>query len=102
MITCPFWSDLLKFSGNGQVSEMKKAFLLLNDELLEDFPEIESVKEKIISTVTFHKISNPVETLFHAMISEPNFTVFSLEGDKFDSLFNSFVVTDNPLWKNKI
>ncbi|PAE35452.1 hypothetical protein [Bacillus sp. 7884-1] len=101
MVTCPYWIDLLKFSGNGQVSEMKKALPLLKDETLEDFPEMETFKGKIISELSIYSISNPVETLFESMVSEPHISIFSLEGDKFDSLFNSFVVMDNPLWRNK-
>jgi hypothetical protein len=102
MITCPNWQDLLKFSGNGQVSEMIKAYSFLKNETLEDYPEIETITDKIISELSINKISNPVETLYKSMVSDPQFSVFSLEGDEFDSLFNSFVVTDNPLWKNKI
>lgn len=101
MISCPYWKDLLKFSGNGQLSEMKKANLYLNGELLEDFPEIVTIRNDITSNLNFTLILNPIETLYSSMISEPKYNIFSLEGDEFDSLFNSFVVTDNPLWKNK-
>ncbi|MFP3125681.1 hypothetical protein OH784_23650 [Ectobacillus funiculus] len=102
MITCPYWMDLLKFSGNGQVLEMLKSQVFLEAEILEDFPEFVSVKDKLISLLDISELSNPVETLYESMISEPRIVVTSLEGGKFDSLFNSFVVEDNPLWKNKI
>ncbi|MBO9128525.1 hypothetical protein [Bacillus sp. 165] len=102
MITCPFWRDLLKFSGNGQVIEMKKAFPLLKDELIEDFPEIETVRKKILSELNLNLITNPIETLYESMSSQCNFNVYTLENEKVDSLFSSYVVTDNPLWKNKL
>ena len=102
MVTCPYWLDLLKFSGNGQMSEMIKTLPFLNDEILEDFPEIENVKGKVIFELSIKKISDPVETLHKSIVSDPQISVFSLKGDKYGSLFNSFVVTDNPLWRNKI
>ena len=102
MITCPYWRDLLKFSGNGQLSEMLKSQPFLEDEILKDLPEIESVKNKVFSMLSMCGISKPVETLYESMDSKPYVHVSYLEGEKFDSLFNKFVVTDNPLWKNKI
>ncbi|PGM54927.1 hypothetical protein [Bacillus sp. AFS053548] len=102
MISCPYWRDLLKFSGNGQFSEMKKAYPLLKDELLEDFPEIETVMRKVTSELSLNLITNPVEALYEAMTSQTNFIVYSLEGEEFESLFNSHIVTDNPLWKKKL
>lgn len=101
MITCPYWRDLLKFSGNGQLSEMLKSQPFLEDEILKDIPEIESVKNKVFSMLSMCGISKPVETLYESMESKPYVHVSSLEGEKFDSLFNKFVVADNPLWKKK-
>ncbi|UKS26613.1 hypothetical protein LOZ80_34720 [Paenibacillus sp. HWE-109] len=102
MISCPYWRDLLKFSGNGQLTEMLKSQFFLEDEVLEDFPEIENVKNKVISLLSINELSKPVETLYESMVSEPYVLVLSLEGENFDSLFNTFLVTDNPLWKNKM
>jgi len=102
MVTCPFWRDLLKFSGNGQVSEMRRALPFLKDEILEDFPNIEEYKNMIISELSLWTISDPVQSLYNSIVSEPQIPVFSIEGGKFDSLFNSYVVTDNPHWRNKV
>ncbi|MNI66635.1 hypothetical protein D3C73_1222180 [compost metagenome] len=96
MITCPYWRNLLKFSGNGQLSEMLKSQPFLEDEILKDLPEIESVKNKVFSMLSMRGISKPVETLYESMDSKPYVHVSYLEGEKFDSLFNKFVVTDNP------
>jgi hypothetical protein len=81
---------------------MMKAQPFLEAEIIEDFPGIEDIKDKVISQLLVEEISHPIETLYDSMISQPQISVFSLEGDKYDSLFNSFVVTDNPQWKNKI
>lgn len=102
MIECPYWIDLLKFSGNGQLHEMLKVRPFLIDDTLEDFPEIMSVKEKVLSILSLKEIVNPVESLYESMISKHDVGISSLENEKFESLFNSFVATDNPLWKRKI
>lgn len=102
MLACPYWRDLLKFSGNGQITEMMKAQPFLEAEIVEDYPGIEGVKDIVISQLLIEELSHPAEALYESMISKPQISVFSLEGDIYDSLFNSFVVTDNPQWKSKI
>ncbi|CAG7659006.1 hypothetical protein ACFQI7_36565 [Paenibacillus allorhizosphaerae] len=101
MIACPYWRDILKFSGNGQLLEMYKSQPFLEAEILEDFPGIVNAKKKLISMLDICEVPKPVETLYESMTSEPHIVIKSLEGEKFDSLFNSFVANDNPLWKNK-
>ncbi|MBB6451658.1 hypothetical protein HNQ94_000079 [Salirhabdus euzebyi] len=102
MMVCPYWRDLLKFSDEGQLSEMIKAQPFLIEDTLEDFPEIMSVKEYVLSILSLNEVNNPVELLHKSMVSEPHVSIYSLEDEKFESLFNSFVVTDNPLWKSKM
>jgi hypothetical protein len=101
MIACPYWRDILKFSGNGQLVEMFKSQPFLEAEILEDFPGIINAKKKLISMLDIIEVPKPVETLYEAMTSEPHIVIKSLEGEKFDSLFNRFVANENSLWKNK-
>ncbi|GED16955.1 hypothetical protein [Aneurinibacillus migulanus] len=101
MIACPYWRDLLKFSGNGKLLEMLKSQPFLEDEVLEDFPGIDAAEKKLISLLNISVVPKPVEMLYESMFSEPQIVITSFEGEKFDSLFNSFVANDNPLWKNK-
>ncbi|MFC4323240.1 hypothetical protein [Litchfieldia salsa] len=102
MVSCPNWKDLLKFSGNGQISEMVKALPFLKDEILEDFPDIEDVKETVKTELSIDLILDPATALYMTMISEPKITISSNDGDELESLFHSFTVMDNPLWRNKI
>ncbi|MBM6616320.1 hypothetical protein [Bacillus suaedaesalsae] len=102
MVSCPNWQDLLKFSGNGQLSEMVKALSFLEDELLEDFPNIEDVKKTVRSELSIDIIFNPADVLFMTMKSEPKIVVIDNDGDELESLFNSFTVMDNPEWRNKL
>jgi hypothetical protein len=95
----PFWKDILKFSGGGQTSEMEKVLPLLTKEYLKEIPELEELKTLISSLLSISKINDPVRMLYYAVTSHPNIIVTSSEGDVFQSLFNSFVVSDNPLWR---
>ncbi|WP_305960308.1 hypothetical protein [Bacillus safensis] len=60
------------------------------------------IKDKVITQFLIEELSHPVDTLYESMTSQPQISVFSLEGDQYDSLFNSFVVTDHPQCKNKM
>ncbi|MGG5178659.1 hypothetical protein ACQYAC_04850 [Bacillus sp. MM09(2025)] len=102
MLACPYWRDLLKFSGNGQMTEMMKTQPFLESEIVEDYLGLVDIKDKVMTELLIEELSHPVDTLYESMISQPQISVFSLEGDKYDSLFNSFVVTNHPQWKNKI
>lgn len=97
IVSCPFWRDLLKFSGNGQLSEMKSVLPLLESEIIEDYPEIENMKERMISTLSLDLEMDPVEKLYEAVVSEPKIIVKSTDGEMFEGLFNSFVASDNPM-----
>ncbi|MBM7662809.1 hypothetical protein JOC85_003620 [Bacillus mesophilus] len=102
MISCPNWKDLLKFSGNGQIAEMVKALPFLKGEMLEDYPEIEDVKESLKSELSIEIIEEPANALYMTIISKPKMIISSNDGDELESLFNSFTAMDNPLWRNKV
>lgn len=84
------------------MTEMMKAQPFLESEIVEDYLGLVDIKDKVMTELLIEELSHPVDTLYESMISQPQISVFSLEGDKYDSLFNSFVVTDHPQWKNKI
>ncbi len=82
---------------------MKKANPYAKDEYFEDFPEIEELKEKLISLLGISLVENPIELLYESMISQPKFKVIGLDEDESEyiTLFNSFVMEDNPYWSEK-
>ncbi|MFS1517125.1 hypothetical protein V1503_11770 [Bacillus sp. SCS-151] len=102
IITIPYWLDLLKFSGNGQLSEMKKAQPFLLEERLEDFPKIQRVKDKITCELSINESSYPVENLHRSLVTNSQTPIYSLDGEKMESLFQSYKPSDNPLWKDRI
>ncbi|MBS7531575.1 hypothetical protein IC619_013890 [Hazenella sp. IB182353] len=96
----PYWRDMLKYSGGGQLKEMYKVLSLLEVELLEEEPDIELMRERLISTLQLNIEMDLVEQLFYAVSSKIDLQLTTIDNQKFDSLFNSFTVNDNPLWKN--
>ncbi|MDQ0418686.1 hypothetical protein J2Z48_002889 [Croceifilum oryzae] len=93
LITCPFWTDLLKFSGEGQLAEMRKTLIYLQSN--EEYIEVGKSKTKLATKLSLNLLSiDPVEKLHEAMNSKPEIAVSSISGDLFHSLFNSFVAND--------
>ena len=100
MIAAPYWRDLLKFSGSGDLANMLRAEPLLERELTEDEPQIEAVRAELESLMGVERLQNPVHVLHQNVIAfQASLRVISTDGEVFDSLFNSFVPEDNPAWR---
>ena len=98
---CPYWSDILKFSGNGKLSEMRRVLPLLEESLIDDEPEIDGIRSTLKSSLNISSTADPVKTLHHAVSSTSSqITVKAMDGSSYDQLFNSFVIEDNPSWRN--
>jgi hypothetical protein len=98
----PCWRDHLKFSGGGQLDEMRRASPLLEQEIHEDEPEIDSIRDMLFASLNIDRLPDSVATLHQAVstLSE-QYMVIDQEGNRLAPLFNTFVVTDNPMWKGK-
>lgn len=112
IINMPFWVDVLKFSGGGKIEEMTKAYHILQKEVEKDMDEVledEEDDRNYKAVQTFMKkslgiavIENPVQILHDAAKMTPAFLAYSKKDQTpYGSLFNQFVVSDNPAWKNK-
>jgi hypothetical protein len=98
IVSSPFWRDLLKFSGDGQLKEMRKVYPLLNKEWLDLEPELNKMRKEIFTSLSLDLNLDSVESLYKAMKSEPD-VVISTDGKKYDSLFGLFISSDNPKWR---
>ncbi|MFA0570914.1 hypothetical protein [Vibrio gallaecicus] len=94
LMVIPYWFDLLKFSGNGDLSEMRRAALFMESEYYEDYPELAGARVRIHSHLTLPKIEDPIAVL-HARVHSSDCTVVAGDGWKYEILFNSFVSSDN-------
>lgn len=99
MVTHPFWMDILKFSGNGTLAEMRRAVPLLAREFESDASLIasQSLAAKRLSLFP----NNAAIDLLHDAVatSGGDVVVRGIDGTEFESLFNRFTVESNPFWR---
>jgi hypothetical protein len=98
IIEIPYWFDLLKFSGGGQLSEMRKTALFMVSEFNEDYPDYNETKVILKSKLALPNISDPIG-LLHSCMHNSDCTVLASDGWEYESLFNTFVSSDNNAWK---
>lgn len=111
VVTMPFWLDVLKFSGGGNVDEMEKACKLLSRDVVEDMDDMledddderdyRTVQKQMMKRLEVKEMTDPVRYL-HRCVASGNDVEFSSskDGTPYEFLFNRFVTTDNPMWKN--
>jgi hypothetical protein len=96
------WQDCLKFSGGGSPETMEAAATLLERDLVRDEPEIAEHRARVAVALSLHRVPVPelVARLRDAVTStEPDHVVVTESGDEYESLFGTFLPTDNPCWR---
>lgn len=100
VIQLPYWRDCLKFSGGGRLDEMHKAIPYLEHELSQDEPMIDAYRKTLLAALELKPALAPVEMLYQAVQSTAEICgVITQDGTVLRSLFNTFVVSDNPMWR---
>ena len=100
IITVPYWQDLLKFSGNGNLEEMIKTESFMKKEYAEDYPGIEKAQKEIAHQLNLNLLEKTIDYL-HSSINSTDINVVADDGWKYETLFNSFKSSDNPTWNKK-
>ncbi len=98
VITIPYWLDLLKFSGNGKLDEMKKTDYFMAREYCDDYPDLPKAKSLIESRLEVKILPNAIEVL-HSNVHATDCAVLASDGWRYESLFNRFVSSDNISWR---
>ena len=98
LLAIPYWRDLLKFSGKGDLAEMRKTAVFMEREYAEDYPDIEGVRARIMGALPIPKIDDPILVL-HAAIHATDCTLVAEDGWCYETLFNKFKSSDNRNWK---
>jgi hypothetical protein len=100
VIQLPYWRDCLKFSGGGRLDEMHKAISYLEHELSQDEAMIDAYRKTLLATLELEQALAPVDMLYQAVVSTAEICgVITQDGSVLQSLFNAFVVSDNPMWR---
>jgi hypothetical protein len=99
---CPYWQDILKYSGQGQLSEMRRAAIALEAINLDD--EDEDRKEARDFLRTRFDIDEPADPVgeLHQAVSTSDVVVRTPDGNPCTTLFNSFTIDDNPMLRDQV
>ncbi len=100
MVALPNWRDCLKFSGGGNLEEMRRVVPYLEREMREDEPDIDELRKELFNGLDLAEPVNAIEKLHTCLSSNSSrFQVLSGDGSQFVSLFGAFTVEDNPTWR---
>jgi hypothetical protein len=97
IVTCPYWQDLLKYSGEGEsADEMRRAAPFLESSWIGDEEEFADAREFLASELG---ISAPPDLIgvLHRAVSTPIDLRF--HGQPATSLFGRFTIDDNPFFR---
>jgi hypothetical protein len=95
VVACPYWHDLLKFSGNGKLDEMRRPAAVLEAGHVDD-EELDEARALLKSELRLAEPADPVGSL-HRAVSFSDVIVRGLDGSPFGSLFNSFIIDENRM-----
>ncbi|MCK1738856.1 hypothetical protein IVA79_34005 [Bradyrhizobium sp. 138] len=98
VVARPYWLDILKFSGGGDLQEMRRAADAL-EATLEDEDEINEAREEIRKSLDLGEADDPVGALYEA-IAASDAIVRATDGSPFTTLFNRFSIDNNPMLRN--
>jgi hypothetical protein len=100
IVACPYWQDLLKYSGGGSLAEMRRAAAALYS-AFDDDDDINEARDYLISKIRLTRPPDPVGAL-HRAVSASAITVRAPDGDPCATLFNDFTIDDNPLLRDMV
>jgi hypothetical protein len=103
IIDLPYWMDCLKFSGGGQLAEMRRVIPLLEADHQKDAQKLQSSRNTLRVQLTLTQLSDPVRAL-HSAVTEFSalYPAYASDGSRFGSLFNEFTVMSNAHWRRKL
>ena len=98
IVTCPYWSDLLKYSDGGKLDDMRRAQPVLEASWLDDNDENEDLRKYLLEELDLIPPDDPVGVL-HANAAATVMIAHVQDGSPAPSLFNSFTIDQNPFLK---
>ncbi len=95
MIAVPNWRDLVGFSGGGDLDQMRRAQHFLQENLLRDFPNLDTTQARLVEALGLALPENPVATLQAAVAAtEPRYILVDAddEAQPWDLLFGEWTI----------
>jgi hypothetical protein len=100
IVAYPYWHDILKFSGNGQLAEMQRAALAL-EVTLDDGDEVDESRDVLREIFSLAKPADPVGAL-HLAVSGSKLVVRAPDGEPCTTLFNKFTIDNSPMLRDAV
>jgi hypothetical protein len=91
-VACPYWHDVLNFSANGNLDEMRRAASVLELKMIDD-EELEEAIAFLKAELGLPDLTDPVGTL-HRVVSDSNLIVRGPDGTPFGGLFYPSVINE--------
>jgi hypothetical protein len=98
IVLCPYWRDVLKFSGGGRLEEMRRAAPVLETAWLDEEDDFAESREFLTAELHLSEPHDLVGTL-HRMVSQSDVVVRAADGTAAASLFGRFTIDNNPSLK---
>ncbi|MVT50769.1 hypothetical protein GPL17_09730 [Bradyrhizobium yuanmingense] len=94
VVARPYWRDILKFSGGGDLAEMRRAADAL-EARLQDEDDVSEAREQIRGALALADADDPVDALYEA-VAASDAIVRATDGSPFTTLFNRFSIDNDP------
>jgi hypothetical protein len=100
IVAYPYWHDLLNYSGNGQLAEIRRAAVAL-EATLDDGDEVDEAREVLREMFSLAEPADLLETL-HGAVSTSDVVVRPPDGEPFTTLFGKFTIDNNPFLRDAV
>jgi len=98
LMAIPYWRDLLKFSGGGDLDEMRKTAIFMEREYAEEYDELPAARQRIMDVLPIPTLDDPIKVL-HDNVHGTDCVLVAEDGYEYESLFNRFKPSDNRNWR---
>jgi hypothetical protein len=95
----PNWKDILHFSNSGQLDAMRRVPDYFEDDLLDDYPDINDERQRLLEHFIIPPSADPIKSLYLCVsrFDAGKLKIKSPDGEFYESLFNHFTIDDNRI-----
>jgi hypothetical protein len=95
-----YWEDILSYSGNGQLDEMRRSAVAM-EATLDDGDEVDEARDALRSIFALAEPDDPIDAL-HQAVSSSDVVVRPPDGEPFTTLFGTFTIDSNPFLRDAV
>ena len=102
ILSHPYWQDLLKFSGGGDLAEMRRTASFAATDYYACYPEAAAACQRMSKRLGISTPGDPIGLLHKSVSESPQrLRLFAPDGSELESLFKRFTVDSNHTWSDK-